>query len=426
MRKVLSFFAMSALVLGMAFTFNACGGNDANNPENPANPTNPELNTKYFSVAVSVKETNANQSLKMHIKVTPKENVENFVCHGFIKTNAEEFGCLTLDGFWAHIKKFNLITLYSHFNSGKPWEEDANFENDAECIVLLFALDENKEPIADSWTTKTFRTPKGPNPNSENGMMPGVFTVDLLGTQVHFSQGNLQYNAASDTWQFAANQWDTLGIANEQIGKADYSGWIDLFGWNTAENPTLVSTSNADYPEPFKDWGKNTIANGGNQTWKTLSSEQWNYLFILRTKAELLYGLGSVAGVNGLILLPDNWTMPAGVPEFAPSSTKGLVWQSSRYYNYKGDNFKHNTYTAEEWDTMEKAGAIFLPAAGKRLAPRFGTTNTAVYGAGGDGYYWSATPSSQTSADFVSIGASEFYPQNTQSRMTGASVRLVR
>ena len=48
MKKILSFFAMSAIVLGMAFTFNACGGNDANNPEPPENP---EVNNEYFNVA---------------------------------------------------------------------------------------------------------------------------------------------------------------------------------------------------------------------------------------------------------------------------------------------------------------------------------------------------------------------------------------
>ena len=118
------------------------------------------------------------------------------------------------------------------------------------------------------------------NPNSVNGMMPGAFTVDAsLGTKVHFSQGNLQYNAASGTWQFATNQWDVIGETNKNIA-ADYNGWIDLFGWNTADKPTLASDKTEDYPQsPFKDWGKNTIANGGNQTWKTLSTDEWNNIY---------------------------------------------------------------------------------------------------------------------------------------------------
>lgn len=411
MKRFFSFLAMSALLLTMA----SCGGNDPNNPENP---NNSELNTKYFSVEVSFKETNLEYAV-MHIKVTPKENVETFVYKCYPRSKAEEYGCLTLDGFWAHIKKFNLITNISYTYSGKPLEKDENLKNDVECIVFLFALDENKEPIADSWTTKTFRTPKGPNPNSVNGMMPGAFTVDAsLGTKVHFSQGNLQYNAASGTWQFATNQWDVIGENNKNIA-ADYNGWIDLFGWNTADKPTLASDKTEDYPQsPFKDWGKNTIANGGNQTWKTLSKDEWNNIFILRTNAEKLYGFGTVAGVNGLILLPDDWKMPEGVPEFAPSRTKGLEWSSGMYYNSKNDNFTHNTYTAKEWDTMEKAGAIFMPAAGYR-------SGTDMYNVGVECSYWTSTTKNEYRAYCLGFNSCSLLPEDDAYLDCGQSVRLV-
>jgi len=90
--------------------------------------------------------------------------------------------------------------------------------------------------------------------------------------------------------RFAANQWDTIGAANKNIA-ADYNGWINLFGWSTGENPTQASVLSFAYLEPFKNWGENKIANGGNQTWKTLGKDEWNYIFILHANADLLFGL---------------------------------------------------------------------------------------------------------------------------------------
>ena len=405
MKRFFSFLAMSAIVLTMA----SCGGNDANDPE---------LNTKYFTIEVTVGEAVANEPLKMHIKITPTDDVKRYVLYLNTKSKAEENGCLTLDGLMAYCKEenYDIIMANSRYNSGTPWEFDQRFDYDAESIIILFAVDENKEPIADSWTTKTFRTPI--EPIAVNGMMPGAFTVDVLGTQVHFSQGNLQYNAASNTWQFATNQWDTIGAANKNIA-ADYDGWIDLFGWNTADKPTLASDKTEDYPQsPFKDWGKNTIANGGNQTWKTLSKDEWNYLFILRAKADKLFGFGSVAGVNGLILLPDDWKMPEGVPEFAPSLTKGLEWSSWMYYNSNNDNFKHNTYTAKEWYKMEKAGAIFLPAAGYR-------SGTDMYNVGVECFYWTSAAKNEYRAYCLGLNSCALLPENDAYLDCGQSVRLV-
>ena len=52
-------------------------------------------------------------------------------------------------------------------------------------IVLTFAACGGNEPESDIVI----------NPYSEYGMMPGYFTVNAEGTQVRFSQGNLQFNA---------------------------------------------------------------------------------------------------------------------------------------------------------------------------------------------------------------------------------------
>lgn len=252
---------------------------------------------------------------------------------------------------------------------------------------------------------------------SGNGVLTGEFSVSAT-EKVHFSQGNLQYQASTDTWRFAENQYDIIGNDNANIS-ASYSGWIDLFGWGTGNNPTKSSTNYSDY-STFVDWGVNAISNGGNEAnlWRTLTSDEWGYLFKTRTNAASLFGLGSVNGINGTIILPDNWSTPQAI-SFTPSTSQGLSDQGSYYYNENENNFYHNTYTAEQWSLMEAAGAVFLPAAGERYG-------TSVDYVGSYGYDWSAAPYFESSAYDMSFGWIYLFPQGNINRYYGRSVRLVR
>lgn len=248
---------------------------------------------------------------------------------------------------------------------------------------------------------------------------PSSFVFSVSATQkVHFSQGNLQYQANTNTWRFAEHQWDTIGSANANIS-ASYAGWIDLFGWGTGNNPTNASTDYNDY-STFVDWGTNPISNGGNEAnmWRTLTKDEWAYLFYTRTNASTLFALGSVNGVNGTIILPDNWVLPAGAT-FIASTLQGLVWSGSYYSNNNDNNFSHNTYTAEQWAVMESAGAVFLPAAGFRCG-------TDVYGVGSLGYYWSAAPDGTNGAYYLRFDSYGLFPRYSYGRLYGLSVRLVR
>ena len=161
----------------------------------------------------------------------------------------------------------------------------------------------------------------------------GVFSVGE-GKTVTFSKGNLQYHPANNEWRFAANQTDYIGDANSNCSST-YNGWLDLFGWSTSSTNFGVSTStsSSDYSGSFVDWGTNQIGNDAPNTWRTLSSEEWNYLLNSRTNASSLKGIAQVNGVNGLILLPDNWTLPRGV-KFTSEllSYSGIVY-GTNYYN---------------------------------------------------------------------------------------------
>lgn len=277
----------------------------------------------------------------------------------------------------------------------------------ASLIIALLSCSEKNAPI---------------NSNAENGALKGLFSVNT-GTQVRFSQGNLQYRAtASGTkddpkWRFAERQYDIIGAYNSNISP-NYEDWIDLFGYGTGNNPTNSSTKYSDYSN-YVNWGANAISQSGAITdmWHTLSKDEWIYILRIRVNAEKLFGLGTINGINGMILLPDDWSTPKGVT-FTPSTMVGLKeGYEYSYYNNQGNNFTHNTYTEKEWGIMEAEGAVFLPAAGHR----FGTE---VYSAGEIGYYWSSYCDANNGycLQFHSGGV---YPQSSTNRNYGLAVRLV-
>ena len=95
------------------------------------------------------------------------------------------------------------------------------------------------------------------------------------------------------------------------------------------------------------------------EKWSVLSSVEWNYLLKSRTDANLKNGFAIIGDVYGLVLLPDDWTMPEGVPDFLYEEV--------------------NEYTTEQWLNMESAGAVFLPAEGYRWGTTIFIDRVGVY-----------------------------------------------
>ena len=242
---------------------------------------------------------------------------------------------------------------------------------------------------------------------------PKIDGIDVFSVsdskQVTFSKGNLQYHPANNEWRFAESQLDYIGDANSNCSST-YNGWLDLFGWSTSATNFGVSTStsNSDYSGSFVDWGINQIGNDAPNTWRTLTEDEWDYVVFNRPNASSLRGVAQVNGVNGLTLLPDNWSCPAGV-----------TFKSGFHSNYGIDYYAaYQTFTAAEWSKLESAGAVFLPAAGYRCGED-------VYDVQGYGYYWSVTEGSSYRAFYLyfrSDGADVGY----RLRSKGRSVRLVK
>lgn len=298
------------------------------------------------------------------------------------------------------------------------------------------------EDSTDNPTNPTDSTNPSVGGFDENGASNAVFTV-WEGRKVRFSRGNLQYQASTGTWRFAEHQYDCIGNDNVNISST-YSGWIDLFGyatsgWNSGAvcyQPWSTSRNGDDYSNhgimvnyANSDWGVyNAISNGGNQAgmWRTLTYGEWDYLLKSRAAstingmANARYAPAVVNGTNGLVIFPDNFTMPSGM-----SYPSGINNKFSTYISdtLTAPHYDYNTYTESQWSQMEGAGCIFLPAAGYRT----GVNNyavTDVRDVGTMGRYWAAVGDGCGTMNFYEgeVGVSTWYRSNGD----GQSVRLVR
>lgn len=255
-------------------------------------------------------------------------------------------------------------------------------------------------------TTNATVMPTKPVQNSAKRI--GIFSVGD-GKYVSFSQGNLQYIQSKDRWQFAENQWEYIGKDN--IVSGQLAEIIDLFGWSayntTARFGMSTSSDNAEYAGEFVDWGCKIISGDIANTWRTMTANEWGYLLEKRTNANQLYGVAMVSGVNGLIVLPDNWVCPEGI-----SFQCGL-------YSEKVDNYAlHQSFHVDEWKRMENAGAVFLPASGFRDGIMVDKQNLS-------GYYWSSTSSDRNNAYRMYFYSYFLAAKQTHVKYRGRSVRLV-
>ena len=258
--------------------------------------------------------------------------------------------------------------LMSENNLGRYWTNTNNGASHANNLVVGKKMEWNTRRLGIT-IRPVLPTDREPLPPLTPAKRIGVFSV-AKEKQVSFSQGNLQYIQSLNHWRFANNQWDYTGERHWQNGQI--ADTVMYFGWSAKNSkaPWGISTSIdlKDYEGEFLDWGTNVIQGDEPNTWRTLSSDEFNYLLLERRNADELIGRGKVGDINGIVLLPDEWVMPEGLA-FAPFETKVV-----------------NSYTLEQWKLMEEAGAVFLPNAGY-FNNKYGT----MRGINGNGLFRSNT-----------------------------------
>jgi hypothetical protein len=286
------------------------------------------------------------------------------------------------------------------------------------------------------------------------GALSGAFSVSAT-KQVYFSLGNLQYNKTSQEWSFMEHQYSVVETPGQNVGD-DYANQniVSLFGWGCTgfqdtqynsfqyyylpydtEEDDDVNNNNGSYYGPSglmnrsdlsvdrkSDWGyvANQAHLGGFASgWRTLTSQEWNYLYRQRkvtvnNEQKDSYGEAIVEGVKGFVFLPDDWD--------------GSVCASFVYGTSLSKNVFNST-SSPTWEAMESAGAVFLPISGLRDKTQIWGPNDATYWTSSACYY-SAYPWNADALRFYVVDSNYagdiFIETNSSSRDKGMSVRLVR
>lgn len=266
--------------------------------------------------------------------------------------------------------------------------------------------------------------------------LTGVFTVSSDGKKVCFSKGNLRASTSdlgtNWTFGFPVNQYDYLdndGV-NAKVnvdGTVSENGTVDLFGWVGASSTGTgaamfgISCYNGVYGEDFKNiFGKNSnealksdwgTLMGDGKTWRTLSTEEWQYLLGTTFERTSNNGTGVITigekKIFGLIIVPDNYEHPEGVRQFVAGTGQ-------------------TEYSESDWAAMQDKGAVFLPAVGYRSGSEVICSPTYEGGIIA-GYYWSSS-AHNTYAYAWNVVIDKDYISNPDysGRYLGFSVRLVR
>lgn len=248
------------------------------------------------------------------------------------------------------------------------------------------------------------------------GAIDALFTV-ADGVQVYFSQGNLRYDVANETFRIPENQYDIVGnvYRNSTIEE------IELLGWGTSgyqsgqftpgsttkryAGPTdFATTSDFQYGpvgtinlssldgSPF-DWGS---AIESECEWRTLTQDEW---------------------VNLFERYDDCWRRAEVIDEVSEVHTRGIVVFPDNFHSQSDVFIDDHTNHDDAWEcykgTLDRYHIVFLPYAGSRS----NTTYT-------DGWaYWTATTTGNLSARYMYLTTTP--AKSSKSRNNGCAVRLV-
>ena len=219
-------------------------------------------------------------------------------------------------------------------------------------------------------------------------LLPFTVSVNEDGTRntVRFAPGNLRYVVESAKWEFYEHQYD---FCNTTTFEGHHEDTISLFTWGYDATKSIapdgkasdnVSITSGNLSQE-QDWGC-TIGDGN--TWRTLTTEEWQYLFNTRTmtNGKDRYTLNiTYGGKMGLVLYPDD---------------------------YDNDPISGSVETMPE-------GVVFLPAAGTRYG------SDVISG----GRYWSSSADGGDGAFSVFFSRFDVSPGYYDDRYYGYSVRLI-
>lgn len=239
----------------------------------------------------------------------------------------------------------------------------------------------------------------------------GLYTVNDSGNRVYFAHGNLFYKLECKHKRYSwSSTYITDSAAYWGFYEKQYGGWqkgaqfdefvptsngtysnyaqtnnndqyksdrLSYFTWGY--NATYSITYNSEpasqltgNPQPNNTWAEwcdnISIKGSTSRNWRTLSRDEWHYLINTRTMffgaprfvrvklmgVDKLYDdnnhTSATVNVKGLLLYPDRY--PTDDPNNHP------------FFNDDPDSWRQ--INKDQWEKMEKAGCVFLPATGYR------------------------------------------------------------
>lgn len=215
----------------------------------------------------------------------------------------------------------------------------------------------------------------------------GAFTVYATGVgyrTIYFTHGNLWYDGSEfhfedEQWIASTTDWNPSHRGHFFWGN-DVATAVSQTGPGYMRGRLFTNLQNNTDRDRYKP-NPNFNIEGQANKFVVIGFDDYGTL-LARTSTvgisgKLLYGMGTVNNVKGLILLPDAW--------------------NTRTYSsfvYGAEKCSQNVFTIEQWDDMEFDGAVFLPIAG------YGDNGKSKITWPFEGEYWSAfyTESSESAA----------------------------
>ena len=324
---------MSAIVLGMA----SCG--EGNEPE-----------SKDFQFKIEALSTSA------HYIVTPVNNDAYYYCSCYVYTDGYEKTLKEL----TESKNYQVIMSYNSIVKGQPIEQYMyDKPSDTRFIVWACYVEEGengKIKVVGDISYKIFKT-------MPEGTLNGEFSVNAQGKKVHFGKGNLKRDEDL-SYRFFDHQWEYRH--DSYYYPIDLIKMSDMEAYNQSSDP-----------------------------WFVLSYDEWKYLLFERPNAEKLFAHATLTinddPIWGFMLLPDKWEDPDNM-HVTTDFEMGITLDDNERDKYAAssnefDGFAKNVFDQSQWEKLEFAGAVFLPA-----------TNISINGEThlpqASSYYWTSTTSS--------------------------------
>ena len=368
MKNIVSLFAFVAIVISFA----ACGGKDGNVPE-----------VQHFQFKVQFLST------KAHVIVTPDTPNKAYFWWRE-KASTIDAKQMTLQEY---VEDYLSNRTYDQWDGiyifTEPDDDDLKYlDADSKYIIYAFYVEKVGEDAKIVGNIESYEFTTLPEYT-----LNGEFTVDAQGKKVRFMQANMYQPNGSVGLSFMTNQWDCVG-------------------------------SNSSYPRDLFTWDQAMDALPSTAPYHLLPANEWAYLFRERPNAERLFAHATLNidgnDTKGVILLPDNWETPDDI-HLTTDFEMEMQWdEQEEQYRKEGLNgYSVNNFDNYQWESLEFAGAVFLPAAGANGINR----NTS-------GSYWTSTPYSATSAHRFTFGSynislSSLYEWST-ARTHCYSIRPVR